>query len=234
MGGGGLATKERKEHKGGRRKSEDSPIHFLRSLCSFVAKFRPVLKEKIILASASPRRRELLAEMGVQFEVVTADVRELDSISSPQLTPADLAWENARLKANAVRAVRPGFWVLGADTVVALGDRIFGKPASTDQAKEFLRFLSGRTHEVITGCALVNPDGEEVLFRVGSNVTFRSFTDATIELYLREVHVLDKAGAYALQEHGEWIIERVEGSRTNVIGLPTEKLESVLKSRGLL
>ncbi len=199
-----------------------------------MAKFRPVSKEKIILASASPRRRELLAEMGIQFEVVTADVCELDSISSPQLTPGDLAWENARLKAKAVGVVRPGRWVLGADTVVALGNRVLGKPTSTDQAKEFLRFLSGRTHEVITGCALINPDGEEIQFRVSSNVIFHSLTDATIELYLREVHVLDKAGAYALQERGEWIIERVEGSRTNVIGLPTEKLESVLKSRGLL
>jgi septum formation protein len=193
-----------------------------------------VSSEKIILASASPRRRELLQEMGVSFEVVTADVVELDGRSSPDLSPANLATENAHRKAQAVVAVSPGRWVLGADTVVALGSRILGKPESVDQAWNFLRSLSGRTHEVVTGCALFNPAGEEIVFQSSTHVTFRPLTDATIALYLREVNVFDKAGAYALQEHGEWIVERVEGSRTNVIGLPTELLERVFKTRGLL
>jgi septum formation protein len=161
-------------------------------------------------------------------------VRELDAESSPHPAPADLARENARRKAQAVAAMRPGRWVLGADTVVALDERLFGKPASPDQARKFLEALSGQTHEVITGCALIDPDGEAEIFHEISRVTFHVLTDGMIGRYLAEVNVLDKAGAYALQERGEWIIERVEGSRANVIGLPTEALERVLIRRKLL
>lgn len=172
--------------------------------------------------------------MDVRFEVAIADVREHDAESAPHLAPADLARENARRKAQAVAALQPGRWVLGADTVVALEKRIFGKPASLDQAAKFLRALSGQTHEVITGCALITPDGETEIFHEVSRVTFRALSDEIIGRYLAEVNVLDKAGAYALQERGEWIIECVEGSRTNVIGLPTEALERVLIRRELL
>ncbi len=192
--------------------------------------------ETILLASGSPRRRELLTEMGLRFEVVTADVLELDAESSPDLAPAELAKQNARLKAGAVARTEKGArsWVLGADTVVALEKKLFGKPASLEQAREFLRALSGKTHEVITGCVLVDPDGCENVFQESTRVTFRGLTDEIITRYLAEVHVLDKAGAYALQERGEWIIERVEGSRTNVIGLPTESLARIFTSYGLL
>jgi septum formation protein len=193
-----------------------------------------VSEEQIILASASPRRRELLSGMGVRFEVLTADVREHDAESSPHLAPIDLARENARRKAETVAALWPGRWVLGADTVVALEKRVLGKPASLDQARDFLRALSGHTHEVITGCALIAPNGDTEIFHEISHVTFHVLTGDTIERYLAEVAVLDKAGAYALQERGEWIVERVEGSRTNVIGLPTEALERVFKTGGLL
>lgn len=190
--------------------------------------------ESLILASGSPRRRELLQQMGVAFEVVTAGVPELDAVSSPGLAPVELALENARRKALAVAHLRPGRWVLGADTVVALGPRLLGKPASPEQAREFLRALSGQVHEVITGCALVRGDDAPDIFHEVTRVTFRALTDEIITHYLAEVHVLDKAGAYALQERGEWIVERVEGSRTNVIGLPTEAVEKVLLRRGLL
>lgn len=192
--------------------------------------------EPLILASASPRRRELLGAMGVRFEVLTADVREHDSDSSPHLAPGELACENARLKAVAVAQSEKGArrWVLGADTVVALGDRLFAKPATLDAAGAFLRALSGQTHEVITGCALIDPDRRTTLFHEVTRVTFRVLSDEIIARYLAEVNVLDKAGAYALQERGEWIIARVDGSRTNVIGLPTEALEKVLIQRGLL
>ncbi len=193
-------------------------------------------KEQIILASASPRRRELLEKMGVRFEVATADVQELDVKSSPSLGPVDLARENARRKAEAVAqsAQGTGRWVLGADTVVALEGIIFGKPASLEEAREFLRVLSGRTHEVITACALFNPDHRGQVFHEISRVTFHVLSDETLARYLAEVNVLDKAGAYAVQERGEWIIESVEGSRTNVIGLPTDALEKVFIRHGLL
>ncbi|HEY0257104.1 MAG TPA: Maf family protein [Candidatus Methylacidiphilales bacterium] len=189
---------------------------------------------EIILASASPRRRQLLAELGIRFEVVTADVSEWDALTSPQLVPMELARENARLKAIAVAGLRPGRWILGADTVVALGTRLFGKPASLGEAREFLRALSGHTHEVITACVLMTPDGREEIFHEISHVTFRELSDERIAHYLEEVNVLDKAGAYALQECGEWIVEKVEGSSTNVIGLPVESLGKVFKRCGLL
>jgi len=192
-----------------------------------------VSEEPIILASASPRRRDLLRGMGVRFEVVTARVRELAGATSPHLSPAELAHENARRKAKAVAALRPGRWVLGADTVVALEKRVMGKPDSIDQARDFLTALSGETHEVITACALIAPDGEAEIFHDISRVTLRVLSHQTIGRYLGEVNVLDKAGAYALQERGEWIVERVEGSRANIIGLPTEALEQVLIRRGL-
>jgi len=190
--------------------------------------------EQIILASASPRRRELLGKMGIRFEVVTANISEHDAESAPHLRPADLARENAMRKAEAVAALNPARWVLGADTVVALEERLFGKPGSLDQAAEFLRALSDKTHEVITGCALIAPDGAAEIFHDVSRVTFRVLSEEMISRYLAEVNVLDKAGAYALQQRGDLIIERVEGSYHNVIGLPTEALENVLLRRGLL
>jgi septum formation protein len=189
----------------------------------------------LILASGSPRRRELLAKRGVSFEVLTADVVELDAESAPDLSPLDLTRENARLKARAVAELARGRgrWVLGADTVVALNGCVYGKPASLEEARACLRRLSGRTHEVITGCTLVAPDGAETVFHDITRVTFLPLSDEIIARYLAEVHVLDKAGAYALQECGEWIIAGVEGSRDNVIGLPVEMLEKVLHDNGM-
>ncbi len=201
-----------------------------------MAKSSSVPQEKIILASGSPRRRELLAEMGIAFEVITADVEEFDTLAPSHPTPADLAIANARAKAFAVAKSHQAAQrrVLGADTVVALGNRLFGKPSSLDQAREFLHALSDKTHEVITGCALFDGSGQEQSFHEVSRVTFKTLTEDVIDRYLATVHVLDKAGAYALQENGDWIVERVEGSRNNVIGFPTELIERVFKCQGLL
>ena len=190
--------------------------------------------EPIILASASPRRRELIASLGVPFEVVTVNVTELDGQTAPQMAPTAVAGENAGRKVEAVSPWYPERWILGADTVVFLEEKLMGKPASLDEARIFLRALSGKTHEVATACALLSPDGGWEICVDKSRVTFHALTEETIERYLAEVNVLDKAGGYALQEDGEWIIESVEGSRHNVIGLPTELLEKVFKRRGLL
>lgn len=184
----------------------------------------PMISLPLILASTSPRRRDLLAQTGLPFEIITVEVREHDGRSAPHLSPAQLAEENARLKAQAVAALHPGRRVLGADTVVALGGRIFGKPVSLEQAREFLSVLSGRTHEVITGCAVIDPEGRAKIFHESSHVTFHPLTNDLISRYLAEVHVLDKAGGYALQEKGESIIAGVTGSRSNIIGLPMERL----------
>jgi septum formation protein len=189
---------------------------------------------RLILASGSPRRRELLREAGVSFEVVTASVDELDSRSAPHLCPVDLAQANARLKSEAVAREHPGRWILGADTIVVLGERILGKPASPTQAREFLRDLSGRTHRVITACRLQSPDGSADSFHDESSVMFLPLTDEMIDRYLGAVDVLDKAGAYALQEKGDWIVADVSGSRNNIIGLPMEMLLDRLHRHGLL
>jgi septum formation protein len=186
----------------------------------------------LLLASASPRRRALLEEMGMAFEVVTVAVVELTPLLEPKLRPAELAEANARLKAMA--AMKPGRWTLGADTVVALDGVIFGKPASLGEAREFLRALSGRTHQVITGCALINDAGLLEIFHETSRVTFHPLTDKIIDDYLAKVAVLDKAGGYALQEQGHWLVEQVEGSRENVIGLPVDRLKEFFRTRGLL
>ncbi|HUB67037.1 MAG TPA: Maf family protein [Candidatus Methylacidiphilales bacterium] len=188
--------------------------------------------KNLILASGSPRRRELLGALGMPFEVVTTGVDEIEALPAADPTPSGLARENARRKTEAVRHLRPGHWVLGADTVVALGNRLFGKPASLEAARDFLRALSGQTHQVITGCALAGPKNGMEIFHEISRVTFRQLSTEIIERYLAEVHVLDKAGAYALQERGEWLVERVEGSRANVIGLPVEALERLFRKHG--
>jgi septum formation protein len=186
----------------------------------------------LLLASASPRRRALLAETGVACEVVGADVIELRASDAPDLDAAEVAEVNAGLKARA--AWQPDRWVLGADTVVALEGRVFGKPATLREARRFLRALSGKTHEVITACALLGCVGGDELFHDVSRVTFRELSDETIAAYLAAVPVLDKAGAYGLQEQGELLVERVEGSRANVIGLPVERLAGLFRARGLL
>ncbi len=187
----------------------------------------------LILASASPRRRALLAERGVEHEVVVAGVEELEPGGAPRLSAAALAEVNARRKAEAVARRHPERWVLGADTVVALNGRIFGKPSSPEEAREFLRALAGRTHRVVTACVLLGPGGGGDSLSDETEVTFLPLTEEMITRYLAAVDVMDKAGAYALQERGEWIVARVEGSRTAVIGLPMEKLTALLRRRGL-
>ncbi len=192
---------------------------------------------EIILASGSPRRRELLAQMGVKFEVVTADVEELmpaETDDAPRL-----AMHNAALKARAVAALHPERYVLGADTLVVLNRRVLGKPPTLDDAREYLAALSGYTHEVITGCCLVEPQQVTRSFSsfhlsVTSRVTFRPLSPEVIDQYLAAVHVLDKAGGYALQEHGDWLVESIVGSRDNILGLPTEALFPIFTAHRLL
>jgi len=186
----------------------------------------------LLLASASPRRIALLEEAGIFCEVVGTDVTELRAPDAPNLDAAQLAEVNATLKARA--GWQPDHWVLGADTVVALEGRVFGKPATLREARETLRALSGKTHEVITACALLGARGGDELFHDVSHVTFRELSDETITKYLAAVPVLDKAGAYGLQEQGEMLVDRVEGSRANVIGLPVERLTHLFRARGLL
>ena len=182
---------------------------------------------RVVLASASPRRSELLKQLGVAFEVIPADAEE---IAPKHLSPQEVCQVNAHRKARAVARRHPDRLVMGADTVVALGTTIFGKPKDTLDAQRMLKALSGKTHQVITGIALMHLAARrERLFAVSTTVMFRKLNAARIGEYVAKVHTLDKAGAYAIQEHGDMIVERIAGSFSNVVGLPLERLERELR-----
>lgn len=186
---------------------------------------------RLILASASPRRRELLGELGVPFEIVTAAVTEWED---PAADPREMVAHNAALKADAVAALHPEAIVLGADTTVFIEGHALNKPADPAEARAMLRRLSGRTHTVFTGLAvrcvatgLRLDDGES------SEVTFKSLDEATIEAYLAEVPTLDKAGGYAIQQRPDLIIAERRGSLSNIIGLPLDTTKQILTAAGL-
>lgn len=181
---------------------------------------------RIILASGSPRRRELLEQMGVKFRVHTAEVEEEHGQGRAARA---ICRRNALAKAFAVAKANPKETVLGADTLVHLGDDLLGKPASMSEARRMLGRLSGKTHQVTTACALVQGERRRV-FSVTTRVRFRELSARQINAYLKAVLVLDKAGAYAVQEKGEWIVEAVHGSLTNVVGLPVERLGKELRA----
>jgi len=184
----------------------------------------------LVLASSSPRRQDLLEEAGIPFRVIVPEIDEWDAGSHPELSPHDLVRLNARRKAEAVHQLKlhgPDAVILAADTVVVCEGRILGKPLDPDDAKAMLSWLGSRTHEVLTGVAWLDVRGKVLREHVArTRVTFRPLDESLISAYLDKVHVLDKAGAYAVQEHGFELIERVEGSLTNVIGLPMEIVRS--------
>jgi septum formation protein len=180
----------------------------------------------LVLASASPRRRELLLAAGLTCTVEPAQVDELDD---PELGLAALVLANARAKALAVAGAKPDAVVLGADTLVWIDGRALGKPRDVEAARGMLGELSGRLHEVATGVHLVRLEPRvQVEFHEVTRVRFRQLDAEVISEYLSRVDVLDKAGAYALQEHGEMLVESVEGSRSNVVGLPMERVAAAL------
>lgn len=190
-----------------------------------------MISPPLILASASPRRRELLAAAGVPFEVVVAAVEEAHDQA---LTARELCRGNARRKAAAVARRHPDRLVLGADTLVVLGTRVYGKPADLDEAVRMLSELQGRTHEVVTGVCLRHEQSRwERLLVEATAVTFRPLDEPAIREYLVRIDPLDKAGAYAIQEHGDRIVERIEGSYSNVVGLPVERVVEVLTQEWL-
>lgn len=180
----------------------------------------------MILASQSPRRRELLAREGVEFRVV---VRDTDEVHDAAIPPQQLCAINAAAKAAAVAQEFPEEVVIGADTLVFIDGEPLGKPVDEAAAIAMLRRLQGRTHFVCTAVAVFMPGGERRDFAEISRVTFRPLDDAAIRHYMNLVHVYDKAGAYAIQEHGDLIIESFEGDLDNVIGLPVTRLLQVLR-----
>ena len=192
----------------------------------------PTAVSRLILASASPRRRELLTQLGVAFDVVVADVTEHEEASTD---PRVMVAHNAALKADWVAARHPRAVVLGADTTVFIAGTALNKPRDGAEARAMLRRLSGRTHTVFTGLAVRRAeDGLCIDEGVASEVTFKVLDEAVIETYLARVNTLDKAGGYAIQEHGELIVAGQRGSLTNIIGLPIESTKQILTRCGLL
>ena len=181
----------------------------------------------LILASASPRRSELLREMGVSFMVVRSQIPE---IAPEHLSPVETAEINAYRKARATAKQHLDAPVLGADTIVSLGETIFGKPANMTEAEQMLAKLQGRTHQVITGVCLIHLRAHrQRLFAVSTAVTFRKLHSGQIRRYLSKIFPFDKAGSYAIQEEGDLIVKGISGSFSNVVGLPVERLREELK-----
>ena len=182
----------------------------------------------VILASASPRRSELLASMDIEFEVVPSHVEEL--IDGYDFIP-DLCEANARIKAEPIADLHPECLVVAADTMVYLEDTLYGKPTDLDDAHRMLTRLQGRTHQVTTGVSLIYHNEEiSKSFSVITNVTFLSLDAGHISEYLAKIDPLDKAGGYAIQEHKQMIAKRVSGSVSNVVGLPVERLKEELNN----
>ena len=182
----------------------------------------------IVLASGSPRRADLLREMGLEFRVIPGNAPELHD---EHLTAAELARVNAYRKARVVAKKNPDALILGADTLVYLDHTLFGKPSTLPEALQMLQRLQGRTHHVITAvCLLYLREHRQAILAERTAVTFRRLDPPDIRAYLDQVYPLDKAGAYAIQEQGDKLVEKISGSYTNVVGLPVERLSQELEA----
>lgn len=182
----------------------------------------------MILASGSPRRRDLLANLGVSFRVIVSGEAE----DSPERDPARLAGELAALKARAVAQSHPDAVVIAADTVVALGEELLGKPADEAENRAFVRRLAGRTHQVYTGVTVLS-GGQESGGVERTDVTFRALTDGEIAHYARTGEGLDKAGGYGIQGVGMALVARLDGDYSNVVGFPLALVIRLLRGAGV-
>ena len=181
----------------------------------------------LILASTSPRRAELLRRLKLEFTVVPSEATEL---WHDQLSPLEVCQLNAHRKARTVAKKIPDALVLGADTLVFLDDEALGKPDTLAEAQRMLSRLQGRAHQVVTGVSLIHLRGHrERIFAVSTDVLFHPLDAAQIRDYLSLINPLDKAGGYAIQEHGEKIVSHIYGSYSNVVGLPVERLREELQ-----
>lgn len=187
---------------------------------------------RLVLASASPRRRQLLEEAGIDFEVVVPGVLEA---SARTLTIRELATQNATRKAVAAARLHRDAVVIGADTLVALEGDVIGKPPNLREAARTLQRLSGRQHQVCTAVFICSVALQvKISFHVFSQVRFRSLSPEAIQAYLAKIDPLDKAGGYAAQGNGSEIIEKIHGSFTNVVGLPMGETLEALRKFGVL
>ena len=185
------------------------------------------LKNPVILASRSPRRFELLKKIVPNFDVIPSSAEE---IFQSELSPRENAIAIACLKALDVSKNHPGHYVIGADTIVVLDDKIIGKPKDAADARNILKRLSGKRHQVITGVVIVH---SEPMKDAGvSEVNIRSLTDDEIARYVETGEPMDKAGAYAIQGKGAFMIDSYSGSYSNIVGLPLDIVKTLLKRAG--
>ncbi len=171
---------------------------------------------------------ELLRQLDLEFQIKSDGAKE---IFDDQLSPYELCQLNAHRKARSIAKKFPDCLVIGADTLVFLGRKVFGKPKDLNEAKEMLLQLQGKTHQVVTGVSLIQQRTyREKLFAVATNVTFHPLGDDQIKNYLKKIDPLDKAGGYAIQEHGTLIVSEISGSFSNVVGLPLDELRKELET----
>lgn len=182
----------------------------------------------IILASASPRRKELMSLLPFEFTVVTNPAKE---VISPLLSPQENAMQLAYEKVKAVQAEYPNSCVIGCDTIVSLDGEILGKPESAEHACKMLRMLSSREHMVYTGVYLSNKAGN-IQFYEGTKVKFRTLDEQEVESYVKTGEPMDKAGAYGIQGKAAIFVERITGDYFNVVGLPVQRLYKSLLELG--
>jgi len=188
------------------------------------------MSETLILASASPRRLELLRKAGISFEVHPAHIREE---RNPGETPLAYALRLAEEKARTVAQTFSGRYVLGADTIVVADEHVLEKPRDHADAARMLRLLSGRPHEVTTAVSLIKPDGQSDTRASTTKVVFRALSEEEIQLYVASNEPMDKAGAYAIQGGAAGFADRMEGEYSNVVGLPLSLVTEMLRANGL-
>jgi septum formation protein len=184
----------------------------------------------LILASQSPRRKELLQQIQLSFSVMSSNV---DETVAPHLKPHEVVMELAMKKANEISKKYPESYVLGSDTVVAHGDSILGKPRSEEEAKKMLAMLSGETHSVYTGVAILNGENQS-LFYEKTDVTFWELTPREIDGYIASEEPFDKAGAYGIQGLGAKLVKEIKGDYFSVVGLPLSRVYRALHEMGYL
>ncbi|BDQ32810.1 Maf family protein [Pseudodesulfovibrio portus] len=185
----------------------------------------------IILASGSPRRRELLSDLGLEFTVEPSSAEE--PLPNPGEKPLEYVLRMAEMKTLDVARNHQGMTILGADTIVVLENRIMGKPSGKLDALDMLTALSGQTHQVVTGFCLVLPDGSRLSRAVSTDVDMRVSTEAELMGYIETGEPMDKAGAYAIQGIGTFLVTAIRGSYTNVVGLPLSRVLDALLSQGI-
>lgn len=189
---------------------------------------------RLVLASASPRRRSFMEEWGLPFDVCVPEAAEPRPLpgEEPDAYVRRAAAAKARAALDLVGGPSSGLLLLAADTIVALGSRLLGKPGDDADALRMLHDLSGKEHHVISGVCLITPDGREESFSESSSVRFHPWPDDILRAYVRTGEPLDKAGAYAIQGQGAFLVAEVRGSWSNVVGLPVTRLAARLLEQG--